>query len=842
MIHDLIGDFFGHLFVIIAFVASIFSAISYYMSVGKPLDENLFWKRWGRTFFYVHGASVIAIVGTLFLIIYNHYFEYHYAWSHSSKHLPVEYMISCFWEGQEGSFLLWAFWHVVLGVVVMNTNRFWEGPVMTVFALVQAFLASMILGVVIPGIEYKIGSSPFILMRDAMDAPIFQTNPNFIPEDGTGLNALLQNYWMVIHPPTLFLGYAAMLVPFSYCIAGLWLKKFKEWVGPAIPWTIFSSAILGLGILMGGYWAYETLSFGGYWNWDPVENAVYVPWLVGVASLHTMILFRSNATALKLSIILTIASFILILYSTFMTRSGVLGDASVHSFTDLGLSGQLLIYLVFFTVWSIALSVVRWKEIPSTQKELSTYTKEFWVFIGAAVLCLMGFQVLVPTSIPVYNSFMGLFGIDSNIAPPADPVVYYSKFQLWFAAAVAIISGIGQFFFWKNLDKAGFIKAVLPSLMLTLIVSALGIVLSGIGEISFIVLLTAAIFLIISNLNVLIKILKKNPKLSGGAIAHIGIAMVLIGILFSSGYSTVISLNNSGLKFSDSKDFNNENLLLFVNDPVKMQEFELTYQGDFVEDRQYRSYFNKTDLEYTNNLYKVVAKANLKDNGTTLYKKGDTLEIYPENTYYKIQYKNESGGTFSLYPRAQINEGMGGLLASPDIKRFASRDLYTHISSIPNPEEPVNWSEQEEVTAKIGEKFFINDYVAVLDSINPVQTIEGVTLNEGDIAIKAMVRIMGEIKDYYVEPVFIIKDKMAGRIGDEVSDLAFKITLLHVHPDTNEFTFGIQTRQKNWIVMKALEKPMINILWIGTLVLMFGFTVSFVRRFTEFLKSRNTTS
>ena len=129
---------------------------------------------------------------------------------------------------------------------------------MTTFASVQAFIASMILGVVIPGLNLKIGSSPFILLRDAMpEAPIFTANPEYIPKDGQGLNALLQNYWMVIHPPTLFLGYASTLVPFAFCLSGLWLKKYRDWVRPALPWALFSGAILGLGILMGGYWAYE---------------------------------------------------------------------------------------------------------------------------------------------------------------------------------------------------------------------------------------------------------------------------------------------------------------------------------------------------------------------------------------------------------------------------------------------------------------------------------------------------------------------------------------------------------------------------------------------------------
>src|SRR5690554_7245752 len=131
---------------------------------------------------------------------------------------------------------------------------------MVVFALVQAFLVSMILGVVIG--ELKLGSSPFILLRDVSNSPIFQINPDFVPEDGTGLNPLLQNIWMVIHPPTLFLGYASTLVPFAFLMAGLWTKKYHEWIRPALPWAIFSAMILGMGIIMVVYWAYVTLNFG----------------------------------------------------------------------------------------------------------------------------------------------------------------------------------------------------------------------------------------------------------------------------------------------------------------------------------------------------------------------------------------------------------------------------------------------------------------------------------------------------------------------------------------------------------------------------------------------------
>src|SRR5918994_716657 len=174
MIHYFIGDL-GHFFVITSFVAAVTSAFSYFKSTNaSSLDNQKFWKQNGAFSFYTHAAAVLGICISLFVIIANHYFEYHYAYSYSDSKLPSYYLISTFWNGQEGSFLLWMFWHAVLGIILILTNRFWEAPVMTVFALVQAFLASMILGVVLPGIAVKIGSSPFILLREALPDPIFK--------------------------------------------------------------------------------------------------------------------------------------------------------------------------------------------------------------------------------------------------------------------------------------------------------------------------------------------------------------------------------------------------------------------------------------------------------------------------------------------------------------------------------------------------------------------------------------------------------------------------------------------------------------------------------------------
>jgi len=822
----ILGDL-GHFLIISAFATSIASSISYYRSIvlkNRSVNGSKFITD-GRSFFILHLLSVWTSVGVLFYLIFNDHFEYHYVWSHSSIHLPVHFKVSCFWEGQEGSFLLWIFWQTIIGLILIRKSKKWEPSLMVILSLVQAFLISMILGVVI--MDFKIGSSPFILLRDAMDAPIFAANPNFIPQDGSGLNPLLQNYWMVIHPPVLFLGFALTIVPFAYALSGLWNKNHDSWVKPTMPWALAGGAILGLGIMMGAYWAYETLNFGGYWNWDPVENAVYVPWIILIAGIHTMMIYRKNSIALKASYILSISTFLLILYSTFLTRSGILGNSSVHSFTDLGLSGQLLIYLLFFTIAAVILMIVRWKTIPTEEAETGVYSRSFWIFLGAITLFLTGFQVIIPTSIPVYNSIMEGLGFVSNIAPPADQVGFYSKFQIWFAIVIAVLSGTAQFFWWKRMKKGKWFQEMSIPLVVTLLLSTLIMALGKIHSVSYILLLTSGLYAIISNVKVLFNL--RNQELSGGAITHIGLAVMLIGILFSSGYSKVISMNKSGMMYSADfpDEINRENLLLFLDEQKEMDRFSLTYTGRIADVKDHKKLIYKNDIKPTPDPYKVVLEKDIYMNDELVIANGDTVEVNPENTYFEVQYTNENGKSFSLYPRLQENPNMGNVV-SPSIRRTLLKDIYTHVTVV--GEDVKSWSEDEFQVVNIGERFFIDEYPTTLNKVSRVMEVDGITLNENDVAVEATVTVHGTNKDYILRPVYVIKDKMAGQIPDENTDLGIRLNIAKINPESDSFEFIINTAQKDYIILKAVVKPLINLVWLGTIIMMVGFTIAYRKR------------
>lgn len=225
----------GHFFVLLAFVASIISAIGFYKSHTATTEADKgSWLKFARMVFYIEFFSLAAVFVFLFYLCSQHLYEYLYAYKHSSKELEPKYLLACIWEGQEGSFLLWSLWHCVLGSVVILTGKKYEGAVMTVVNIAQFFLIMMILGIYVG--DARIGNSPFMLTRNELAGPIF-TQANYLTyiTDGIGLNVLLRNYWMVIHPPVLFLGFASTIIPVGFSFYALTSKDWGGWTKPVLP-------------------------------------------------------------------------------------------------------------------------------------------------------------------------------------------------------------------------------------------------------------------------------------------------------------------------------------------------------------------------------------------------------------------------------------------------------------------------------------------------------------------------------------------------------------------------------------------------------------------------------
>ncbi len=805
----------GQFFTILAFGSALLSSISYYFAVKDEFDVS--WKRLARISFYINTVSVIGIGTCLYYIILNHLFEYYYAFEHSSRALPIHFIISSFWDGQEGSFWLWTFWQAVIGNVLILRAKSWEKPVMAVVALSQAAIATMLIGVDIFG--QRIGTSPFILFRDAIDLkgtiPIF-ANPavyhNYLKyfPDGNGMNPLLQNYWMVIHPPTLFLGFASMVVPFAYAIAGLWQKRYTEWIKPAIPYTLFAMMVLGTGIIMGAFWAYESLSFGGFWAWDPVENASIIPWLILVGAMHVMIVYKNTGHSYFTATLMVLMSYVLVLYASFLTRSGILGDTSVHAFTDAGMFWHLVADVVIFFVLAVVLLVIRWKELPRTQKDEETYSREFWMFVGAVFLCLSCFHLVVVSSIPVWNAMFG-----TKIAPPTDPVKHYNIVQASFAVVVTLLTGFTQFLKYKKTAVTKFFITTVVYLVCAALVATLVVYVTGVAKLQFvfILIMVGAIYSILANGKVLIDALKGKYKLAGSAVAHIGFGLIMVGALISAGTSDIISINTTGEQYSDefvkAKNNPRENIIMYKNTPIQMGKYTVTYVGD---------------------------------------------SISAPNHYFKVDYKvvDASGKVteeFMLKPNAQANPKMG-LISSPDTRHYLLSDLYTHVTytNAMKPGEGTEAAGHDEadddknyeapLTYDVapGDTIRFRDGYMTLESIGKIDHLQDIQLQPTDLAIGANLHIVAHDKTYTAEPVYMIRNNNAFDFARKVDDAGLKLRFTKVLPQQKKVEITLYQQPESarkWIVMRAIKFPDINFLWSGTIIMVIGILLSIFRRNKE---------
>lgn len=593
----------GHFCIVLSFVAALIAAISYSFSVKKDRIGHRTWLQMGRIAYLTHGISLLAMASMVLYAMYHHYYEYAYVFEHVSDDLPLRYVLSAFWEGQEGSFILWMFWHIVLGWIIMTKKGEWEAPVLAVLAMVEFFLASMLLGVHISigDWSYKLGINPTVLLRNTIEAPIF-SNPDYLSLiKGNGLNPLLQNYWMTIHPPITFLGFASTVVPFAFAVAGLWRRKYTEWLNPALGWALFSAGILGSGILMGSLWAYEALSFGGYWSWDPVENAVLVPWLLLVGGVHTHLVARNTGYSIRPTIAMYILSFVLIVYSTYLTRSGILGDTSAHAFTEMGLENQLIAFQLFSLALGFGWMFYRMKEIPKKKQEESIYAREFWMYIGSLVLLFSGVLILWSTSLPVFNSIISSFDESYVGRVINDPIDHYNKYQLWIAVFVAVLSGSTVFLRYRESKGKARGRSILIRIAFQFIVAAvLTLVFNQFYSLphwQYFVLVLFNMYAVVSSLDYLITKSRFDLKNSASAIAHFGFGLMILGIVASGLSKFKISKNPFVFKGLFSAEDAEQYVQLIKDKPFFAQGYWLTYESDTLvgNNRFFTIDFKKTE-------------------------------------------------------------------------------------------------------------------------------------------------------------------------------------------------------------------------------------------------------
>jgi cytochrome c-type biogenesis protein CcmF len=475
------------------------------------------------------GATAVAVV-VLLIALARHDFSLTYVAQHTSRELPLGYTLTAFWGGQEGSLLLWLFVLCGYSVAAVLTARHagrevlaWVVPVLglvgTFFALLLVFVAS-----------------PFATQ--------------VAPADGAGLNPSLQNPYMAIHPPMLYLGYVGLTVPFAFAMGALLARRTDErWIVATRRWTLAAWAFLGIGQLLGAHWAYVEIGWGGYYAWDPVENAALMPWLAATAFLHSVMIQEKRGMLKVWNVLLVVLAFCLSIFGTFLTRSGII--QSIHSFTQSSIGPWFLGFICFITAASLALVFSRLPLLRSKTRLESLVSREATFLYNNLLLVALALTILWGVIYPLLSE--AVTGQAATVSKP-----YYNFFLHSFGLPLLLLMGIGPLVAWRraSLRALGktFLWPIAAAVTAGVALLAAGAGSSRVGVIAY----TFSVFVLASIVlefargtsarkalggvgwgGAFSSLVARNRRRYGGYVVHAAIVLLAIGVAGSSAYQTV---------------------------------------------------------------------------------------------------------------------------------------------------------------------------------------------------------------------------------------------------------------------------------------------------------------
>ncbi len=503
--------------------------------------KNALLGRLGAVCLTLGALGLLGAFGCLLTLFVTDQFEFSYIFSHSDKLTELRYKVAAVWSGQEGSFLLWATGSSIFALLAARRT----GQYRRWFSVAYAVFLGSLAGI----LAYE---SPFHLNLLA-GRPI-------LPPDGRGMTPSLLNYWITIHPPTIFLGFGSLTVIYCWALSALAESQLDAWAKMIRPWAITSLALLGLGLCMGGFWAYETLGWGGFWAWDPVENASFVPWLLCVALIHGLFVQLAKGKWHFGNVLLAGSTLIAFVYGTFLTRSGFLADTSVHSFAQMDRSalrlliGMLSVGIVsFLSLWIMRLrQAKRMAKVPvedSPSEGLfhkhAFYGLAVWLSVGLGLATAFGM------SVPL---FMTLLGRQTKVVDEA----LYHKVVVWFFIPIVVLMGIGPYLGWRGMSARAL--AIRLSTIFWLTLGGLGLIMlwiknpeHGVGiDIADTVdfpfglkvpllpwmafLIGISLFGFLANGWRVIDVARRSRASIGGLIMHVGVIVTLAGLIISRGF------------------------------------------------------------------------------------------------------------------------------------------------------------------------------------------------------------------------------------------------------------------------------------------------------------------
>lgn len=794
----------GSIVLTIALAFSIISMLMYFLNY-RGYKNTL---NYGRIAY--HGMAILVIVASALLwhAIITHQYQYKYVYSYSSTSLKPGFLIASFWGGQEGSFMLWLLLTSIVGIILQSyTSKRGdlEPRVMAVFTLATTFLLVMVSPWFKNPFEYIWVTPVFLSVNSVnqqyLSLPFMQqffftdqtNNQGFIKMstdlyqmlassgisvnqfiiDGKGLNPQLLNFWMQIHPPILFTGFSMATVPFAFAMAALLKNDYKDWVKQSFPWVLAGAGILGLGIMLGGYWAYEMLGWGGYWAWDPVENSSLIPWLVGVASVHTLLVQRKSQARggtgkyAKTNLILCIMTYVLVLYSTFLTRSGVLGDASVHSFVDPGMIVYLFLVLFIgtFIVLGFGMIAYRWKSLnESVVDEESLLSRELALFTAAIVLIASATIVLVGTSAPIFGHAVDTF--------------FYNEMHLPLAIIIMFLNGISLLIKWKSSNINEVIKKSTYSAAGAVIFTLALIIFGGVSDILIILLALASSFALFVNLDIAIKIIRGNLKMLGAYVSHIGIALFLLGVIGSAVYSKQVDVD------------------LIKNEPKEAFGYKMIFTGYHPIENNTKFAFN-IDITKGNSNYNIKPVMYISDFNNSLMREPAILSLLTQDFYISPLGYDEGTGAADTHGNISLDKGSSTEFNGVKIT-FEQFDLSS-----------------ETIQAMQQGKDFQMGAVLLLEKDGTKETAE---------IYRKVVGGQVEMTTYESKDMNL-KIQLASLTAGKIE--------LSIHPLEGESDSAVQKKGTEILTVTASVKPFISLVWIGVVVMVVGFFVSVARRLKE---------
>ncbi|MBI3193296.1 MAG: cytochrome c biogenesis protein CcsA [Ignavibacteriae bacterium] len=593
----------GQIIIILAFLSSLGAAF-FYFAQGKKNERPQSSSIAGRLFLVSVGGGVIASLLMLYLLITNQ-FQYEYVSKYSSLDQPFIYLFSALWAGQEGTFLFWAMLVGIMGIVFMKSKNHVDTIALGVVNFFAAFLYLLM-----------IVKSPFETVA-------------LVPPDGQGMNPLLMNPWMAIHPPILFIGYAATIFPFALVLSALARRSYDSWNERGFAWTLFATVMLGAGIIIGGFWAYEVLGWGGYWGWDPVENSSLVPWITLLALIHGLLLFKAKGAMQRTNMFLAIITFLLVLYATFLTRSGVLADFSVHSFVDLGINNYLVGIMVLGCSSGFGLLATRFRDIKSPKLNFSNLNREVALLFSLYVLLAAAAFTFAGMSSPI---FTGLAGKASQV-----DISFYNKVNLPVAIAMALLLGITPFLGWSEETKSSLLKRYSMPLILTALSCVIAYV-AGVTSTVLLVFVGVSAFALISNSIIAFRQYRSGWLTLGGPITHIGTALMLIGIIGSG-------------NFDETKQ-----IMLKQGEPKEVFGYSVLFK-DFIEDpSKNEKPIVSLEVKDGNNTFKAFPKLYFSNYSQSIMREPD-IKVFPLKDLYLSPLEMKAPQQHDEHPTLEIGKG-----------------------------------------------------------------------------------------------------------------------------------------------------------------------------------------